>query len=443
MAGRLFDKKEPVANSAVKLTSGSHIISLGSAGTTLAGFSTVGISSFTICGWSYFDGDGDTIPSASGLVRLNGNAGRYISMDLVALSVDPLLRFGNSQTGLVTIDSAPTVNRWQFLAITATAIADADTLTGYVSPVNSESWLSATQANGIENSVNCEVIQILGSSASGIRHRNWRAFTKALTLDELRRLKRNHAPRGDEFFYWPLAYPGDLRDLSRNNKRPTFVSGIGIVDGAVVPLGTPNRRRLFVPNDVGGGGGGGVTGTFASTLQDTTAAFVGQIPHQGAFASTLANTTAAFSGEVINPGAFASTLGDTTGAFSGVVGHQGTFASTLSDTTASFTGTIVDRGTFASTLDNLTGAFAGTVSNRGTFASTLADTVASFSGAIGNAVTGAFASVLSNLTAAFVGTTPVTGTFASVLGNVTGSFAGQVETNGGMNVAMHRRRRNR
>lgn len=122
-------------------------------------------------------------------------------------------------------------------------------------------------------------------------------------------------------------------------------------------------RRLWAA----AGAPASITGTFSSTLADSTLAASGAATHAGSFASTLGNATMAASGSVGSApaGAIASTLAGFTMAATGTLNDSGAIASTLQGCAMAAAGIVASNiaGTITSTMDSaqmFAGGYVGT-----------------------------------------------------------------------------------
>lgn len=147
----------------------------------------------------------------------------------------------------------------------------------------------------------------------------------------------------------------------------------------------------------------GVTGTMATTLDDSTMAASG--------------------GESIS-GTLASTLDDSTLVAAGTETLTGVLAATLGDATMAATGTQTVAGTLTATLDDAALSAAGTETLSGTLATTLDDAVLAATGSQSTTITGTLAAILEDATMAAAGTESIDGTAALTLDDAAMAAAG-------------------
>ena len=155
-------------------------------------------------------------------------------------------------------------------------------------------------------------------------------------------------------------------------------------------------------------GGGGVTGTMATTLDDSV------------LAASAAETI---------PGTFATTLADSTLAATATETFSGTLAATLDDATLTAAAVESMAGTLATTLDNAVLAAVGAETFTGTLAVTLGDAVLAATGTSVSGVTGTFATTLGDAVLSATGSEILSGTFATSLDGAVLTAAGTVVMN--------------
>lgn len=203
----------------------------------------VGMANLTLCGWVYFP----TALQATEVIKLNGDAGRYILIEIHVPVATPELGGGDSQTGTQSFATQPSAGTWIFVAIVCSTVAGGDTQTFYWSPHGSSTFYSLSRSNGVENSLNTSSIQLRGSNTNGVRHAYFRAFSGTKTQGELETIKESSTAVGGEYLYWTLDNNTDTGDDSGNGRTATFS---GTLTSETSPTlsggatGHPASRRL-------------------------------------------------------------------------------------------------------------------------------------------------------------------------------------------------------
>lgn len=162
-------------------------------------------------------------------------------------------------------------------------------------------------------------------------------------------------------------------------------------------------------------GSGGVTGTLATTLDDSVLAASATETIPGTLATTLDDSVVAGNGWASATGSLATTLDDSVLAANATETIPGTFATTLDDSALAATGSETIAGTLASTLDDSVLAASGWASATGTLTTTLDDSALAANAV--ETISGSLATTLDDSVFAASGTSVsgVTGTLATTL----------------------------
>lgn len=202
----------------------------------------VGHSDFVIEALMYFEGElGNSIYMG---LRHSGN-GRavYIQNNNVFEQYD--LAVGDTQTGLATFATPPPLNTWLHVTLQGTTLAGGDTLraTWTVAEGAAGTRYAVTKANGIEDSVQGEVVFIGGNGISGqaaqpaCRYQYVRGRTGNLADEVVDGHRQDVDPTGWAF-WWRFYDAGGgtlgVEDKTGNNRVPTITGG-AFATGPVVP----------------------------------------------------------------------------------------------------------------------------------------------------------------------------------------------------------------
>lgn len=197
----------------------------------------------------------------------------------------------------------------------------------------------------------------------------------------------------------------------------TITVVLSTVAGADANTGLRSAQYLDLPTPT--------TGTWASTLANSTVAAVGTEIFSGSVALTTANATVAVVAKQTFSGALSSTLANATVAATGTETFSGSLAATLANATVAAVGSVTaatNTGTWASTLGNAICSVAAQQTFGGLLASTLANATVAVAG--GETFSGALTSTLANATVVAAGGETFSGSLASTLANATVAAVG-------------------
>lgn len=172
-----------------------------------------------------------------------------------------------------------------------------------------------------------------------------------------------------------------------------------------------------------------MTGTLATTLDDSVLAGAGTETISGTLATTLDSATMAASGDETITGVLGTTLDDSALSVALTEAMSGTLAVTLDDVVFAATGTATSpgvTGSLATTLDDVAFAASGSEILSGTLTATLDDAVLTAAGVVTVPVTGTLVTVLSDAGMAAVGTETFTGTLTITLDDTTLAASGEL-----------------
>lgn len=213
---------------------------------------TVGHANLAVGGWFFLEEYND---SAGLLAVGHSSNGRTLGF-LCNNGMPPLVSIGDSQTGQTAFASQPPLNTWVYMEFSSPAAGG--TVTARWSALDSPVVNTQTRTNGVEGSVQAEVINVnrftVGTAngfTGGLRAAFVRGYNRQ-TADEAEFVRHKHDLVGDgALFFWPLASSADLSDL-KSVRPPTFNGTL--TDEASPSPGLPNRvlvaplrPRAFAP----------------------------------------------------------------------------------------------------------------------------------------------------------------------------------------------------
>ena len=184
-----------------------------------------------------------------------------------------------------------------------------------------------------------------------------------------------------------------------------------------------------------------VTGTLATTLADSVLAATGSVTTSdvtGTLVTVLDNSVLAASGSETFSSSMATVLADAVLSASATETITGTLATTLDDSVLAASGTAITgvSGTLNTTLADGAFAASGTETITGTLAASLGDAILAATGTAIIPVTGTLASTLDDAVLAGAGSETVTGTLAVTLDDATLVAVGAETLSGTLTVAL-------